>query len=216
MSSHITACEEEEEEKTMAGFITYWPKEQIGKLEKEKDNGPISVIFGSAHTKMPSIKSVKEGDVIYPVTVSGGTLCVLARLPVEKIEPAYEYLIREVGSLCGALVPDEKDWNWREFYKNAPVKPHKCHQRPFNCCSETAAVSAHGSSIELRPLPKEKLSQLMFGPTKAKQKPMMLDKNGSPKVISISSSVRKMSEETQEIFEAMFSENGMTYDKETE
>lgn len=188
----------------MAGFITYWPKEQIRKLEKEKDYGLIQVVFGSVHTKMPSIKSVKEGDVIYPVTISGGTLCVVARLPVEKIEPAYEYLIRELGNPCSALIPEEKDWNWREYYGKASLKTHKCHQRPFNCCSETAAVSTQGSSIELRPIPKEMLPQLMFGPTKAKQKPMLLDKNGSPKVISISSSVRKMSDETQEIFDSLF------------
>lgn len=185
----------------MAGFITYWPKEQIKNLKKEKDSGPIMVVFGSIHTKMPSIKSVKEGDVIYPVTVSGGTLCVAARLPVEKIEPAYEYLIRELGNRCGALIPEGMDW--REYY-DTPMKPHKCHQRPFNCCSETAAVGAHGSSIELRPISKEKLPQLLFGPTKAKQRPMLLDANGCPKVVSISSNVRKMSDETQELFDSLF------------
>lgn len=185
----------------MSGYITYWPKEQIKKLEKDKDNGPIQVIFGSIHTRMPSIKSVKEGDVIYPVTVSGGTLCVVARLPVEKIEPAYEYLIRELGNRCSALIPDGMDW---QDYYTTPLKPHKCHQRPFNCCSETAAVGTHGSSIELRPIPKEKLPELMFGPTKAKQKPLMLDQNGSPKIVSLSSNVRKMSEETQAVFDSLF------------
>lgn len=104
----------------MAGFITYWSKEQVGKLKKEKDNGPISVIFGSAHTKMPSIKSVKEGDIIYPVTVSGGTLCVLARLPVEKIEPTYEYLIREVRSLCGARFRRKRTGTGGSFIKMFP------------------------------------------------------------------------------------------------
>lgn len=116
---------------------------------------------------MPSIKSVKEGDVIYPVTVSGGTLCAVARLPVEKIEPAYEYLIRELGNRCGALIPEDMDW--REYY-TTPMKPHKCHQTPFNCCSETATVGAHGSSI--------------------------------------SSTVRKMSEETKELFDSLFLHDG--------
>lgn len=56
--------------------------------------------------------------------------------------------------------------------------------------------------------PREQLSALKKekdeGPTKAKQKPLLLDKNGIPKVISISSSVRKMSEETQEVFDSLF------------
>jgi len=185
----------------MAGYITYWPKEQIRQLKKEKDNGPVQVIFGSIHTKMPSIKSVKEGDVIYPVTVSDGTLCVAARLPVEKIEPAYEYLIRELGNRCSALIPEGMDW--REYY-TTPLKPHKCHQRPFNCCSETAAVGSHGSTIELRPIPKEKLPELLFGSTRSKQKPLLLDKNGSPKVVSLSSNVRKMSDETKALFDSLF------------
>lgn len=31
----------------MAGYITYWPKEQVRNLERENDKGPITVIFGS-------------------------------------------------------------------------------------------------------------------------------------------------------------------------
>ena len=185
----------------MAGYITYWPKEQIKTLQKEKDNGPITVVFGSIHTKMPSIKTVKVGDVIYPVTVDGGTLCVVARLPVEEIEPAYQYTIRELGNRYGALTPEGMDRN--EYY-DTPMKPHKCHQRPFNCCSETAATGTQGATIKLRPIPKEKLPELLFGPTKSKQKPMMLDKEGSPKTISLSGNTRKMSEETQKVFDALF------------
>ncbi|MBD5135804.1 MAG: hypothetical protein HDT39_07565 [Lachnospiraceae bacterium] len=72
----------------MAGYITYWPKEQIRNLERENDKGPITVIFGSIHTKMPSIKSVKVGDIIYPVTLVNNSLYVVAKMPVEQIETA--------------------------------------------------------------------------------------------------------------------------------
>ena len=58
----------------MAGYMTYWPQEQLRKLKKAGDYGPIKVIFGSIHTKMPSISKVKIGDIIYPVTLSGGHL----------------------------------------------------------------------------------------------------------------------------------------------
>lgn len=185
----------------MAGFITYWPKDQIKKLNKAKDDGPITVIFGSIHTKMPSIKSAGIGDTIYPVTIMGNTLYVAAKLPVEKIEPAYQYLIRELGNRCGALIPDGMD---SDAYYNTPINLHKCHQKPFNCCSETAAVSTHGSSIILRPMPKEMIPQLRFGPIKSKQKALRLDKNGNPSIISVSSNVRRMSDETQCIFESLF------------
>lgn len=185
----------------MAGYITYWPKEQIKKLQKEKDNGPIKVIFGSVHTKMPSIKKVKAGDTVYPVTIDNGTLCVVAKLPVEQIEDAYEYLVRELGNQCGALTLEGVDP--MEYY-NSPMKSHMCHQQPFNCCSETAAIGTNGTSIKLRPIPKEKLPELLFGPSKSKQRPILLNDKGSPKVISISSNVRKMSDETQKIFDSLF------------
>ena len=54
---------------------------------------------------MPSIDSVKAGDIIYPVSVIKGGLRVLARLPVEKKEPAFDYLIRETGRRRSALIP---------------------------------------------------------------------------------------------------------------
>lgn len=90
----------------MAGYITFWAKEHIRKLEKARDAGPLSVIYGSHHTKMPSIAAVHTGDVIYPAALLQGTLCVMARLPVDRIEPALDYLMREVGYPGGALIPE--------------------------------------------------------------------------------------------------------------
>ena len=81
----------------MAGYITYWSREHIRRLERAGDGGPLSVVYGGPHTAMPSIASLKAGDVIYPVTIRDGTLCVMARMGVETVEPALDYLMREVG-----------------------------------------------------------------------------------------------------------------------
>lgn len=62
----------------MSGYMVYWPSEQVRSLEKAKDTGPIRVVLGSVHTKMPSIQKVKVGDVIYPVSLKGGVLYVMA------------------------------------------------------------------------------------------------------------------------------------------
>lgn len=185
----------------MAGYITYWPREQIQALKKANDTGPIKVVFGSIHTKMPSIKSVKVGDIIYPITIMDGTLYAMARLPVEKIEVAYDYLVRELGNQCSSLVPDGIEWR---LYYDTPLLPHQKHQEPFNCCSKFAATSTSGSTIELRPIANELLTDLHFGPTKSKEKGLKFDKNGKISISSISSVVRRMSESTQEIFEALF------------
>lgn len=185
----------------MAGYITYFPKEQIKALSKAQDNGPITVIFGSKHTKMPSIKSVKVGDIIYPITIINGILYVVARLPVENIEVAYDYLVRELGNHCGALVPDGVDW---KLYDNTPLLSHKKHQEPFNCCSELAATSTMGSTIELRPIPEEYLTELRFGSSKSREKGLNFNKDGKISILSISSTIRKMSDDTMKIFEALF------------
>ena len=171
----------------MAGYITYWPKEQIRKLEKAKDRGPIKVVFGSIHTKMPSISKVKVGDVIYPVTLSNGTLAVMARLPVEQVESGFDYLLRETGEYHGALVPAGVAMEERPFRNQdtimylvatglvktreelpagiriEPIRepiPHLCHQEPFNCCTQTAASGDHGSTIKPRPIEENLIPRL--------------------------------------------------------
>lgn len=218
----------------MAGFMTYWSKEYIKGLKKAGDNGALSVIFGSHHTKMPSISSVKVGDIIYPVTLADGTLQVMGRLPVEKTERAFDYLMRETGSVHSALVPDgfavqHKYYAGGTFYRTntekyerredlpegtkilileeLEEKPHKFHQVPQTCCAALAASGTCGSVIKARPLPLEVIPELRFGPSKSKQKPLRLDKNGIPTIVSLSGSVRRMSEETQKIFESVFMEN---------
>ena len=47
----------------MAAYMTYWPGEQLRALKRAGDTGPIRVVLGSIHTKMPSIDSVQVGDV---------------------------------------------------------------------------------------------------------------------------------------------------------
>ena len=218
----------------MAGYITYWPQEQLRKLKKAGDYGPIKVVLGSVHTKMPSIAKVKVGDVIYPVTLSGGTLIVLARLPVERVETGFDYLLRETGDYSGALIPEGVALECRPFrgedvvmysMASGAVKkkedlpagiriehirnpfPHLCHQEPFNCCTQTAASGNHGSTIAPRPIPPHPIPQLLFGPTKSRQKPLRTNEKGELTVMSLSGFVRKMSDETKRIFDSVFEED---------
>lgn len=220
----------------MAGYMVYWPGEQVRKLKKAKDAGPIRVVLGSIHTKMPSIAKVNVGDVIYPVTLEKGTLYVMARLPVEKVESAFDYLLRETGARHSALIPqgvayeravhrggatsfwtsdsapayseEELPAGITRIVRLADRKPvpHLCHQEPFNCCSETAASGTRGSSIQPRPIPAEKIPELLFGPSKAKQKPLKRNAKGELTALSLSGATRKMSEETKAYFDSLFDE----------
>lgn len=90
----------------MNGYITFWSKEYVKELEKHHDDGKIRVVYGSSHTRMPYISALKTGDIIYPVAIRDKTLCVMARMPVEKIEPAFNYLMRETGHYHSSLIPE--------------------------------------------------------------------------------------------------------------
>lgn len=90
----------------MAGYIVFWESEYIEELEAHEDKGPIKVIFDSRFAVMPSLSAVKLGDIIYPVSIIDGSLWVIARLPIEKRETAFDYIYRETGDLKGVAVPE--------------------------------------------------------------------------------------------------------------
>ncbi len=211
----------------MPGYIVYWPQDRVKELERAGDTGPIKVVLGSIHSRMPTIASVREGDVVFPVTLIKKQLFVMARLPVEHREPAFEYCMRELGLQHGALIPEGvalenrgghywgahvKPYSSRkdipEGFRIIPLseqveKPHLKHQEPFNCCSQWAAWGEHGSSIQPRPVPPELVPGLRFGYPKSKEKALRFDKNGGILAMSLQST-RRLSPETLEIFEAVF------------
>ncbi len=192
-------------------------------MKKAGDKGPIKVVFGSLHARMPTIVSVKVGDVVFPVTLMKKKLYVMARLPVTHRERAFDYCMRELGCEHGALTPEGIAVEWPGgFYAMAgkdysciedvpegvqivrqAEKPHAKHQEPFNCCSQWAVWGEEGSSIAPRPLPDEVIPHLRFGYPKSKEKALRLDKNGA--VLSMSlTATRRMSEETAKIFDGLF------------
>lgn len=207
----------------MAHYIVYWPQDRVDELKKAGDAGPIKVVFGSIHSRMPTIASIRVGDVVFPVTLMKKKLYALARLPVTHRERAFDYCMRELGREYGALTPEGVAVEYKDgFYvtaggsfrgiENVPEglqivrqaeKPHVKHQEPFNCCSQWAVWGEEGSSIEPRPLPDGCIPLLRFGYPKSKEKALRLDQNGN--VLSMSlSATRRMSEETAAIFEGLF------------
>ena len=200
-------------------------------IARAGDTGPVRVVYGSIHARMPSIASIQVGDVVFPVTQMNKHLYVLARLPVTHRERAFDYCMRELGTRHSALIPegiveetvdcggslyywgwDCKRYNAREAVPEGftviPLseqveKPHLEHQNPFNCCSQWAVWGEEGSSIAPRQLPDEVLPRLRFGPSPSKEQPLKFTPKGS--VLSSSlASTRRMSQETWEIFEELF------------
>ena len=63
----------------MAHYMVYWPQDWVEELKKAGDKGPIKVIYGSIHSRMPTIASVKTGDVVFPVTLEKKKLYEIGR-----------------------------------------------------------------------------------------------------------------------------------------
>ena len=207
----------------MAYYTVYWPQDWLDELRKSNDTGPIKVVFGSIHSRMPSIASIKAGDVVFPVTLLDRHLYVMARLEVTHKERAFDYCVRELGAHYLSLIPEgvvvktsdtffcAKDASYKSL-KSVPEnltmiipvdKPHYKHQEPFNCCAEWAVSGDNGSVIQPRLIPDEVVPLLRFGYPKSKEMPLRLNSKGIVLAQSIAAT-RRLSEESAMIFEGLF------------
>ncbi|WP_289689804.1 hypothetical protein [Bacteroides acidifaciens] len=172
---------------------------------------------------MPSIASIKEGDVVFPVSLLDRHLYIMARLEVTHKERAFDYCIRELGTPYSSLIPEgvvvktsdtffcAKDTSYKSI-RSVPEdltmiipddKPHCRHQEPFNCCAEWAVWGENGSVIQPRLIPDELVPLLRFGYPKSKEKPLRINSKGVVLAQSIAAT-RRLSEESAMIFEGLF------------
>ena len=47
----------------MAGYMVCWPQDRWKEIQRAEDTGPIKVVYGSIHSRMPTIASIQVGDV---------------------------------------------------------------------------------------------------------------------------------------------------------
>lgn len=156
----------------MAAFSIYWKACYIDELIRADDLGPIKVVYGSYHRSMPSLDMVREGDTIYILTIVGHKLCLVSKLPVERRELAYYYLMRELGKPFGCALPyfapvDRKVNPWD---RKPPVdRPYAYHQIP-DCIDATLALSGtHGLPVRIRRLPRRRFLEIEYGWDEEKQ-----------------------------------------------
>ena len=208
----------------MAYYTVYWPQDWLDELRKSNDTEYIKVVFGSIHSRMPSITSIKAGDVVFPVSLLDRHLYIMARLEVTHKERAFDYSIRETWhslqiplSLKALslrhpthsfvqktlLIKDLRSVP-EDLTMIIPAdKPHCKHQEPFNCCAEWAVWGENGSVIQPRLIPDELVPLLRFGYPKSKEKPLRINSKGVVLAQSIAAT-RRLSEESAMIFEGLF------------
>ena len=40
----------------MIGYIVYWPQDRVKEIQKAGDAGPVKVVLGSIHSRMPACR----------------------------------------------------------------------------------------------------------------------------------------------------------------
>ena len=182
-------------------FVVLWSLERCRWLKKVRDTGPLEVIFGGPHTSQPSLDSVSEGDVIYPICVQSGTLHLIARMTVQSLVPPEEF----VQMRWGISRPQGRMWD--EVFRECQISRASVgHRLPITCC-DIAAVGQSGSDIRFdRTFPGELLESLRFGPTPSKERPLSGVADGKLKSsLTFQGHVRRLNFVSAELFDEHFS-----------
>ena len=159
--------------------MVYWPQDWVSELNKAGDTGPVKVVYGSIHSRMPTISSIQVGDVVFPVSLIKKKLYVMARMPVTHRERAIDYCMRELGRPCGALRAEDDGYPTFEYTDSwQPVLPHLKHQKPFNCCSKWAVWGEDGTDIRPARCRTRCCPSCASAPRKAKKRACALTKTG--------------------------------------
>lgn len=181
-------------------FVTLWTVERCRWLERAGDQGPLEVVFGGPHISLPSLKSIRVGDAIYPVLIGGGCLNVVARLNVEELMAPEDF----VQARLGIVRKETMMWDqlFAELKRSHPTIGHRF---PTTCC-DLAATGKHGSDIRFdRPLPPGALDKIKLGPKAGRELPLKGIEDGRMKnSFSLQGHVRRLSADSAAIFQEIF------------
>lgn len=183
-------------------YVTLWTLERCKWLHQVGDQGPLEVIFGGVHTSLPSLGAVAIGDVIYPVAVKEGGLCVIARMEVESLVEPDDY----ISAKQGFTRPPTDMWD-KLFHDLKRTRAKDVGHRFPTTCSDIAAVG-FGSDIRFdRILRCDLLNQIMLGPKPGREQAIKGVKDGRLlNNYSLQGHVRRLSASSAEHFERLFRE----------
>lgn len=117
----------------------------------------LRVLFGGLHQSAPSFKTfgVTPGDSVYPVSVRGGVMHIVARLDIDVIVPVRQHLAMRFE------MPENDDFPWWDAVDRLlALKPKLLPLLPRGCITE-AAVGKGRTTIRFdRVVPGEALERL--------------------------------------------------------
>ena len=149
-------------------YVTLWTQGYCKHLQWAEDRGPLSVMFGGPHGSLPSVAHLKQGDWVYPVMISAGSLFVIGRMRIAAIIP-YDDFARDRGKIS---VTGEGRWvaTANGFRR---VHPQPGHRSPPGKCIDHVAIGEAGTPLRFdNAIPDDTLATLRFGPKAGRERPL--------------------------------------------
>ena len=177
-------------------FTVMWSSEYLRWIRRSRDGGPLSVVFGGPHKRMPSLASVEPGDLLHVIAVQAGGIHLIARMRVARLDCPFCH----VRSTTGLSRPPNSSWNqwFAELKRSHPEVGHRVPQT----CADEAAIADAGSGFNFdNRLPAHLLPLLRLGPRPGREKPLTgLDGEVLKTHHTFHGNVRRLSVESAGIF----------------
>lgn len=174
-------------------YTILWTRDRCHELQKAGVEGkPLQVLFGGIHQSAPSLKhaGIGHGDIVYPVSVSKGTLYVLAGVVVDEFVELAEYAVNQLG-LARRFVAELEENKIKDL-----IQRH-CrqlgHRQPYGCGTEVALATRSSPLRFDLAVAKELLEKITFCPRKGTPSGLKHIKDGKlVSSISLQGNVRRL------------------------
>ena len=183
-------------------YTSFWSKDRCNQMKKRVQDGEaLTVLFGGEHQSEPAFQrfGVKEGDYLYPVTVSGGVLYLLGRMRVRRLLSVEEYVAENAEvfsgyeSSYGAALTFH---NWQQAH------PEFRHLAPS--CTSEAALGEGGTPLGLMiPVPAGVLQGLRFCSQRGERGVKHIVEGRLKSIVSFQGGTYRLSEASARQFEAV-------------
>ena len=183
-------------------YTSFWSKERCRLMrEHAQDGRTLTVLFGGEHQSEPGFRrfGVKNGDDIYPITVSAGVLYLLGRMRVRRLLSIEEYIAENPETFAGyesAYAEALTFYNWQKAH------PEYGYLAPT--CTSEAALGEEGTPLGLMvPVPSDVLEGLRFCSQRGERGVKHVIDGRLKSIVSIQGGTYRLSEASARQFEAV-------------
>jgi hypothetical protein len=176
-------------------FTVYWSKSRVDIARGWLASHPIPFLCGGPHISQPSFSraGVKPGDTVYPITLRGPNIHLLASFTVDRIIPVDEFIEHRPD-----LYPLSDRGRWIGETLDLAAKRLSWHRALCWTCTEHVLVPVASSAVSLRCIiPTDCLSRLTFRSQKA-ERLLRWSKDGKTPLLGSIDRIYRLADESAE------------------